>query len=148
MIVRSGAVETIAANPTLYICQNVKSGCWLWTRAADGKGYGQFRVNGRQHRAHRIFYEMFVGRIPRGLQIDHLCRVTRCVNPDHLEAVLAQTNMRRSLSPAGENAKKTSCIHGHLLAGSNVQWTRSGRKCVECGRKASREYQKRKRAVR
>lgn len=67
--------------------------CWLWT-AAIAAGYGQFHPwRGKQVRAHRISYEHFVGPIPDGLQIDHICRVKNCVNPAHLCPVTAKENM-------------------------------------------------------
>lgn len=72
------------------------SGCHVWTGALSC-GYGQFGVaHARPRRAHRIAYEYAKGAIPEGLQIDHLCRNTRCVNPEHLEAVTPRTNTRRA----------------------------------------------------
>lgn len=69
-------------------------GCWIWTASKKPRGYGQFaiRVNGKNknHYAHRLSYEIHVGPIPEGMQLDHICRVRSCVNPDHLRVV---TNM-------------------------------------------------------
>jgi HNH endonuclease len=62
-------------------------GCWRWTGARHPEGYGIFRENGRRFLAHRWSYEHHVGPIPDDLQLDHLCRVRACVNPDHLEPV-------------------------------------------------------------
>lgn len=74
-------------------------GCWLWTDAINPRtGYAQVRMGGRGGRmvlVHRWSYEHLVAPIPRGLQLDHLCRVRHCVNPDHLEPVTAQENRRR-----------------------------------------------------
>ena len=71
-------------------------GCWLWRKAlGGGTGYGQLRMNGRTHNAHRVMYERLVGPVPEGLVLDHLCRVRACVNPDHLEPVTFAENMRR-----------------------------------------------------
>ena len=82
----------------------------------DGPGYGQFELGGgsRQKRnrtyAHRFAYEQAKGAIPDGLEIDHLCRNRRCVNPDHLEAVTHQENQRRSgpYRPRKYRTRKTS----------------------------------------
>jgi len=80
------------------------AGCWIFTGTKNRGGYGQ--VTTHRHRsagsagstsivAHRVMYEHFVGPVPAGLQLDHLCSVPSCVNPDHLEAVTASQNMHR-----------------------------------------------------
>ena len=71
------------------------SGCWLWKGLVDRDGYGVFGLNRRSFRAHRVAYELLVGPIPDGLMIDHLCRVTSCINPDHLEPVTNKENQAR-----------------------------------------------------
>lgn len=66
----------------------VTSMCWLWTGAKNSKGYASVtNGKGRSALAHRMVYEMFVAPIPEGLTIDHLCRIHRCINPEHLEPV-------------------------------------------------------------
>jgi hypothetical protein len=70
-------------------------GCWLWTGTLRS-GYGRFRADGRLVQAHRYSYERAVGPIPADRQLDHLCRVRRCVNPDHLEPVTPSENVLRS----------------------------------------------------
>jgi hypothetical protein len=98
-----------------------KSGdCWLWTAGQTSNGYGTFWVDGRNVRPHRWLYELQVGPIPDGWQIDHLCRTPLCVNPAHLEPVTALVNTLRGYSPAALNARKTHCQNGHLLEGDNV----------------------------
>jgi len=72
------------------------SGCHLWTGSTTPKGYGQFKLNDRPQYAHRMAYLFHYGRIPNGTQIDHLCRVKNCVNPQHLEAVTASMNVWRA----------------------------------------------------
>jgi len=62
------------------------NGCWVWTGAVNKGGYGVFAITPKVTRlAHRIAYELAVGAVPAGLQLDHLCRNRRCVNPAHLE---------------------------------------------------------------
>ena len=74
--------------------------CWLWIGNINYAGYGTFHRTGRQqdgrHLAHRVCYEMLVGEIPKGMELDHLCRVRNCVRPDHLEAVTHNVNVQRA----------------------------------------------------
>jgi hypothetical protein len=74
-----------------------ENGCWVWQGSTSGKGYGYLRVNGRSNYAHRVSYEAFVGPIPEGEVIDHLCRNARCCNPSHLEPVSTSVNVQRGL---------------------------------------------------
>ena len=71
--------------------------CWEYTAGLDRYGYGQFALTKKTKRsAHRYAYTLLVGPIPDGLDLDHLCRVRHCVNPDHLEPVTRAENLRRS----------------------------------------------------
>lgn len=72
-------------------------GCWPWLGTKSRLGYGTAatKVAGRTNQAHRVVYEALVGPIPTGLELDHLCRNTSCVNPSHLEPVTHAENMRR-----------------------------------------------------
>lgn len=79
-----------------------KTGCWNWNRGKHDRGYGYLVMGGKTVRAHRYIYEKEYGPIPGGQVIDHLCRNTSCVNPEHLEAVSQAENVRR-----GNRAKKT-----------------------------------------
>jgi hypothetical protein len=71
------------------------SGCLLWTGARSRGGYGNIGTNTGIFAVHRVMYELFVGPIPDGLEIDHLCRVRHCAAPAHLEAVTRQVNTLR-----------------------------------------------------
>lgn len=84
----------------------ITEGCWLWT-ANTRWGYGQFYVGGnRKAPAHRWFWEYLYGPIPDGLQIDHLCCTTACVNPGHLEPVTGAENNRRRIQTNARRARE------------------------------------------
>lgn len=68
-----------------------RNGCWIWGGPVSTSGYGRI---GAEY-THRIAYEMHVGPIPEGMQIDHLCFEKLCANPAHLEAVTQAENLRR-----------------------------------------------------
>lgn len=73
--------------------------CWLWLGRIDRDGYAELKLGGRagkRHRAHRVSYEEFVGPVPPDLELDHTCRVRRCVNPGHLDPVSGAENLRRA----------------------------------------------------
>lgn len=74
------------------------TGCWIWIRGGWKSGYAGFTKNNKHYRAHRYLYEIYKGKIEKGMVIDHLCRNRKCVNPDHLEAVSIKENVRRGLS--------------------------------------------------
>lgn len=93
--------------------------CLIWTGALSD-GYGYFGVDGKMVRVHRWAYENWVGPIPAGLELDHVCRVPACANPLHLEPVTHAENMRRSevgqyqQDPNWQGrTPKTHCPHGH-----------------------------------
>lgn len=84
-------------------------GCWVWTGSVKPNGYGQFHVTGglANTHAHRASWELHRGEIPAGLQIDHLCRNIRCVNPDHLEPVPHKVNQARRAAHYRQQATDT-----------------------------------------
>lgn len=110
------------------------SGCWLWTGPENGTGYGRPFYDGRRVYAHRLIYELLVGPIPEGLQLDHLCRNRGCVSPWHLEPVTCQENLRRGRHFERE---KTQCPSGHPYDEVNTYYRRSNpnkRCCRACNR--------------
>ena len=112
--------------------KNGPTGCWLWTASITRSGYGHFRIGSKLHPAHRVAYELSIGQIPEGLQLDHLCRVRRCVNPKHLEPVTNQENCLR-----GDNAqrRKTHCPKGHPYDVKNTIHKKDNRRiCRTCTR--------------
>ncbi len=107
--------------------------CWLWTGARHNAGYGQYGKPARL--AHRMSYEAFVGPIPDGLTVDHLCRNRLCVNPSHLEPVALAVNVLRGESLPAKNARKTHCPKGHPYDETNTHITKQGwRICKACKR--------------
>lgn len=121
------------------------STCWWWI-GARAKGYGIMKrpcVNAIDS-AHRIAYEHFVGPIPAGLQLDHLCRNPSCVNPAHLEPVTCRENLLRGNTVTAKHAAQTHCIAGHVFNDVNTRISkRGGRECRTCGRERWRARQAR-----
>ena len=79
------------------------TGCWLWCGYVAANGYGYIRIEARRpdrprrsECAHRVSYRAWRGDIPIGLDLDHLCCQTVCVNPAHLEPVTRGENNRRA----------------------------------------------------
>lgn len=123
-----------------------KTNCWNWT-GQKSRGYGVISDGaGKQHVAHRFVYEQTGGVLVAGLELDHKCRNTGCVNPKHLDQVTHALNVQRS--DAGiRNAEKTRCDSGHEFTPENTYITPKGyRSCRTCTRIAVRESQRRKRA--
>lgn len=103
------------------------TGCWRWRSPLTAAGYGQIGVKWKKYYVHRLAYELAVGPIPEGYEIDHLCRVRACMNPEHLEAVTPYENNMRSDSLAARRARMTHCPRGHEFTPDNI-YSRPDRK--------------------
>lgn len=120
----------------------ITDGCWYWSGAKHHKGYGNLR--GRM--AHRISYEQFIGPIPKGLQLDHLCEAKNCVNPFHLEPVTNQENKLRWAD------NLTHCPQGHPYDSNNTRIetyqasygvTVNKKRCIKCSSAQVMDWAKR-----
>lgn len=113
-----------------------EDGCWVWTAALNNHGYGQIYSAGKPRKAYRVAYELFVGPIPEGLQIDHLCRNRKCVNPAHLEAVTSAENSLRGNHPSWTTRRTQICKRGHDLRDPKhgQPGRNGGRSCRTCAR--------------
>lgn len=128
---------------------NKTSSCWIWTAGTFGrnKEYGCFYLQGGRKSvpAHRWSYENVIGNIPDGLVLDHLCRVTLCVRPDHLEPVTHQVNILRGTGLAAKQARQSLCKRGHSLEDAYIL-SRGRRDCRQCrilrNLKRTQEYRK------
>ncbi len=129
-----------------------ESGCWQWTGAIDASGYGRIGIGRRGegvNYTHRVAYELFVGPIPKGRDLDHLCRNRPCCNPEHLEAVERLVNVARGLR--GKGYRLTHCKQGHEFTPENTRVSARQRRCITCaresGRRATAAYAARKKAI-
>lgn len=125
--------------------------CWSWKGRPNRFRYRHFSINGKSKYIHRISYELYVGKIPKGLVIDHLCRNPECSNPKHLEAVTQATNIIRGIGTPALNSKKTHCPKGHEYTKENTYSIGNGvrkftkekriqRVCRKCNQQWHRNY--------
>ena len=125
--------------------------CWIWTASlhqSNGGLYGAFRLprSRKMIPAHRWAWEEEHGAVPDGKILDHLCRVTACVRPSHLEVVTGRENILRGTNTAARWAKRTHCEKGHAFTAENTRITKArARLCRTCRRVASREEKARAR---
>lgn len=112
--------------------RNDDTGCLIWVRSKNSRGYGLIGVNGRVELVHRMAHEQWIGPIPDGFQVDHVlangCLSRLCIEPNHLEAV---TPLENNLRKPGVH--KTHCIRNHPQTPENVRVSQRGyRSCRVC----------------
>ena len=151
-------------------CDVNSEGCHLSRHKTNGKGYVQFVFSQKGRRtfrgAHQIVWVYFNGPIPDGMIVDHACHRDgdcpggptcphrRCVNIDHLRLLTPKDNTLYGVGPTAVNARKTHCIHGHLLDEANTYIYRTPqnvvvhRECRACRLEKQRTYRRRKKAAR
>jgi hypothetical protein len=114
---------------TDYYKANPRTNCWIWSRANSVKTNGAYgNYNGVP--AHRLVYELYEGAIPRGFELDHLCRTTLCVNPEHLEPVRHYENVMRGRISLRTRGK---CTRGHTFNEINFKKRKEGWwRCLVC----------------
>lgn len=137
---------TLAALPADLYRQNIEArllnnservgACLLWRGRLTYSGYGHISVYNEQKNVHRVAYDLWVGPIPAGLEVDHLCRVRNCFEPSHLEPVTHQENLRRI------HAGRTHCVHGHEHATHGYLSPVNGRRVCRTCKRAQRTNKK------
>lgn len=121
--------------------------CWEWTgRTQKRTGHGRFSpTHSTTIGAHRFAYELLVGPVPDGQQLDHLCRNPPCVNPDHLEPVTARENVLRGFGITADQSRRIRCPAGHEYTPENTRVSKRGfRNCRACARVRASEWAKEK----
>lgn len=123
--------------------------CHIFQGSINWDGYGSVTVRVGDLKttrgAHKVAWERENGPVPEGLEIDHLCRVRRCIRPGHMEPVTHAENMYRSMAPALVTFRTNVCRRGHELTPENVYlFPKSGaRTCRACKREGSRKANER-----
>lgn len=124
-----------------------ESGCWIWIGSLTGYGYGETWWNNTKHFVHVLMHKLFVGEVPKGFEVDHLCKVRCCCNPEHLEAVTHAENVKRSSSwhhVVNYHKAQTHCQRGHAWTEENTYVEPNGkRRCLECKRQRMRNWRAR-----
>ena len=113
--------------------------CWNWIGSVwknKTLPYGRFWHREITWSAARFIYSVVHGKIPEGLTIDHLCKNSLCVNPNHLEAVTMKENILRGNGLAALNSRKNACPKGHSYEGNLVIYA-GARNCLICKREIS-----------
>ncbi len=120
---------------------NEKTGCWEWQASLDKNGYGIFEFKYKRWKAHRFSLFSHGIKLIEGFEVDHLCRNSKCVNPEHLEQVIHQQNVLRGISFPAVNFQKTHCKNGHEFNEKNtyIHPTNGERHCRICIKMSQRK---------
>lgn len=119
------------------------SGCISFQGKLRNDGYGHIQVDNVSIYLHRFVYEQQIGKIPKNMSLDHLCRNKQCINIKHLEVVTNKINVLRGIGPTAINARKTHCNNDHLLEGNNLRIENTGsRRCLQCKNNYDKHYYK------
>jgi hypothetical protein len=142
--VSHGNARTLAERFWRHVVRDPDTECWIWTGGLHWSGYGRLAIkNGPNLRAHRVAYELLVGPIPEGLDLDHVkargCERRDCCNPAHLEPVTRRENLLRGETISARNAAKTHCPAGHPYTTDNTYYYQGRRSCATCVRERVRK---------
>lgn len=119
--------------------------CWVSDRTAQPNGYTKMNAWGKVRLTHRVAYEAYIGPIPTGMQIDHLCGVRACCNPAHLEPVDCRTNLLRGDTITARQVLATHCPVGHPYDAPNTYLDPRGKRgCRACRARQARESRQRR----
>lgn len=117
------------------------NGCWRPKRYIEPHGYARIMVNGVIQYLHRVSYEVFVGPIPVGKELDHRCRNRWCFNWEHLEPVESRENSLRGEHPLFVLHRARRCKHDHKIEGENILRRNDGRlRCRQCFNERRRKH--------
>lgn len=123
-------------------CTSNETGCHLWQGGTTDRGYGNIRYRKKVKRVHVLTYELSKGKVPKGLELDHLCKNILCCNIDHLEAVTHKVNVERgdlNLVSGKKSSLITHCPKGHEYSGNNLYVNKKGHRfCRTCARERKR----------
>ncbi len=106
-----------------------ESGCWVWMKSTNNKGYGRVAYHGKNRLAHRVSYSEFVGSIPKGLCVLHRCDMQPCINPDHLFLGTHQDNTDDKMRKGRASSGSDFVEDGDWIC--NAKLTKENVKCIK-----------------